>query len=454
MKQNSMLVSKFVFVITCSIIVLIGSFSAGFYTAYTRTGLFESIREARNAIKLSLDVLRVNVLSEPIHHLQRARHQGGGVTRNLHPDDGSLILLSGLFNNGNELRLIRRNGDIVVRWPVSFSTLFPNTQHMEQPPATDWNVDIHGALVEADGSVVFNFENGGLVKLDRCGKTTWTVSHPTHHSVERAKDGSYWVPGRRYVTTGESEYPPFEVPYKEDLIINVSKDGKIVSEASVPAILYENGLEALFTATGNYVDREFITHWWDRELVHLNKIEILDADLAVNFPQFEAGDLLLSFRDLNLILVANPETFRIKWHQTGPWLRQHDPEFDTDGTITVFNNNTYNVFQRSRYTSNLSTAPRTSNIVRVDPRTGRTEIEFGQLPGQEMLSVIRGKHEITDSGGFLITEFEAGRVFETDSNGNIVWEYINRYDDQRVGEITEARLYPAAYFDVKDWTCR
>jgi hypothetical protein len=70
-----------------------------------------------------------------------------------------------------------------------------------------------------------------------------------------------------------------------------------------------------------------------------------------------------------------------------------------------------------------------------------------------MLSVIRGKHELTARGGLLITEFEGGRVFETDPSGRTIWEYINRYDADEVAEITEARIYPADYFTVSDWSC-
>ena len=71
-----------------------------------------------------------------------------------------------------------------------------------------------------------------------------------------------------------------------------------------------------------------------------------------------------------------------------------------------------------------------------------------------MLSVIRGEHEATDSGGLFITEHEGGRVFETDVSGQIIWEYINRYDEGEVAEITEARIYPTEYFKVSDWTCK
>lgn len=44
-------------------------------------------------------------------------------------------------------------------------------------------------------------------------------------------------------------------------------------------------------------------------------------------------------------------------------------------------------------------------------------------------------------------------MFETDAAGRTIWQYINRYDEDEVAEITESRIYPADYFTVSDWSC-
>ena len=167
---------------------------------------------------------------------------------------------------------------------------------------------------------------------------------------------------------------------------------------------------------------------------------------------FEAGDLLISFRKYNMLAVVDPDTWRVKWHQTGPWRRQHDPEFLPNGQIAMFNNNTYrnslNTFDRFD-----PKAPFVTEVGMVDPATGRYTRVYGDRPGEEMLSVIRGKIDPTPDGGFLITEFEAGRALQIDASGKVVWEYINRFNDDYVLKITEARLYPESYFTVTDWTC-
>ncbi len=81
---------------------------------------------------------RTLAATKPEHFLQPARYNGDGVTVNEVPEDRKeLIFLSGFFEDTNELRLIRRDGAIVVRWPVRFSEIFPDTSHLQHPPATE-----------------------------------------------------------------------------------------------------------------------------------------------------------------------------------------------------------------------------------------------------------------------------------------------------------------------------
>ena len=389
---------------------------------------------------------------KPEHFLQPSRYDGNGITVNKVPKGGfELVLLAGFFENSNGIRLLERDGTNVANWPVRFFDIFPDASHLPIPPTTDWNIDIHGALVEPDGSVVFNFEYGGLIKLTRCGDVVWALPRATHHSVERDHEGNYWVPGRRLVS-GESasSFPPFETPFYEDTILQVSDDGQILTEISVPELIYDNGLEAILTSSGHSFMEEMS---WDREIVHVNKIDPLTPDIANDFPMFDAGDLAVSMRTLNAVMVVDPETRLVKWWHIGPWLRQHDPEFKAGGTIVVFNNNQYRTAFGTSPDRSPPSPTRFSNIVEIDPVSRTSEVIYGNGEDQQFLSVIRGKHELMPGGGLLVTEFEGGRVFETDQAGNLIWEYINRFSAEEVAEITEARAYPTSYFSVGDWSC-
>jgi hypothetical protein len=56
------------------------------------------------------------------------------------------------------------------------------------------------------------------------------------------------------------------------------------------------------------------------DLTHLNDVEELDALMAAAFPLFRPGSLLLSLRDYNLVMVADPQAMKIEWHQVAPWI--------------------------------------------------------------------------------------------------------------------------------------
>jgi hypothetical protein len=448
-------VSRLLFYTTAALLLLGVSFGAGLHAGSERNALYQFAVNVGSTIRKSVELTATEAPTltglRPTHFLQPVRNRGDGVTINdwaYRPDE--LILLSGFFDDSNELRLVRRSGAIVKRWPVRFFDVFPGSRGAPGAPATDWNVDTHGALALPDGSVVFNFEWRGLVKIDRCGRIVWTLGRRTHHSVERADAGGFWVPARREIQEGMSPFPPFEAPYQTDMLLRVSEAGEVLAEYSLPRVLYENGLEPVLTATGSFFRAGMD---WDQEITHLNKIDELGADLAADFPEFEAGDLALSIRELNMVLVVDAKVSKIKWWKIGPWRRQHDPEFVRGGKILVFNNNIYeSIFGPSDFITPPST-PRVSNIVEVDPSSGGTRIVFGDRAGESFLSAIRGKVDVTPGGGLLITEEDGGRVIETDARRRIVWEYVNRYSDSDVAEITEARVYPAGYFTVADWSC-
>jgi hypothetical protein len=253
------------------------------------------------------------------------------------------------------------------------------------------------------------------------------------------------------VERGPSPFPPFETPIKEDTILRVAEDGRVESETSVPKLLYDNGLEPLLTATGAWFRTGMA---WDGEIVHLNKIAELPGALAADFPMLAAGDVLLSLRDQNLLLVVDRGMTKVKWWKVGPWRRQHDPEFAPGGQIVLFNNNVYETAFGDTPLRTPVSGPFVSHVGSYDFKSGAYSVRFGEKPGQELLSVVRGKVDVTPSGGLLTTEFEGGRVVETDASGATVWEYVNRYDEDEVAEISEARVYPAAYFTVHDWACR
>lgn len=442
------------FMASLTLVVLGGAFAYGVLAQRDDLPPLPQLRAAYEALTTIDDN---DVTNHPRrHHLQPARGQGEGVTVNRSPDDGALVLMAGFFDEENQIRIIRRDGTVVKKWSLDYFEHFPDPEERACDFASPLRVDTHGVHVTPRGEVVVNYEYCGSIKLDQCGELAWSLNEQTHHSLVPAEAGGYWVLGRDLWLASEQpgRYPPVFTQTKgqvilEDTILRVSEEGEIIDEISIPELMSENGLEAFLTVNGNSYLSDTIE---GGELAHSNKATELPSEIAASYPLFDAGDLAISLRGRNLVMVVDPVTREVKWHQIGPWLRQHDPEFRPDGRISIFNNNVYGTAYVDGQTD-LST-PYSTNIMAVDPVSGETEVMFGEAPGQEMLSVIRGQHELLEDDGMLITEFDAGRVLEVDAEGQIVWEYVNHYDDDFVGEVTDAFIHPADYFRTGWQSCR
>ncbi|MEM7711398.1 MAG: arylsulfotransferase family protein, partial [Pseudomonadota bacterium] len=135
--------------------------------------------------------------------------------------------------------------------------------------------------------------------------------------------------------------------------------------------------------------------------------------------------------ELNLVAVVDPETGILRWWRHGPWLKQHDPDFEPDGTITVFDNGTG--LWRSR-------------ILRIDPADDSISVEFAGTEAQPFYTWRRGKHQVLPNGNVLLTEAEHGRVLEVDDEGGIVWTHDMPWDADHNLIVTEARHVPEGFF--------
>ena len=127
----------------------------------------------------------------------------------------------------------------------------------------------------------------------------------------------------------------------------------------------------------------------------------------------------------------DPNTLKVKWWRIGQVRRQHDPDWNQRGTITVLNNNMHRGH---------------SSIVEIDPRTYKSRV---LVDGEKyhFYTHIQGKHQISPQGSVLITSPQQGRVFEVDANGKVVFEFLNVYDENnRLLYVSEAMLLPLNYF--------
>ncbi len=404
------------------------------------------IKAGVNSVETVFENRDMLLADEPENFIAPRSRPGSGVVVNTTEQaDDQVTLLSGFFDGLPGLRLITSGGTVLNQWSASYLALMPDSSHIDPSsdvPASDWNAAVHGMELLSDGSVVFNFDGKGTVKLDRCGEVVWRVPRMNHHSVNLREDGGFWIPSRRY-RSENSPYPMFTAPFRDDSVLHVSADGEVIQELMINQVLIDNGLYALLDANGRFTADVVVD-----DVLHVNDVEELTSARAPAFKHFRSGDLLISFRHLNLLVVFDPVTQKVRWYHSGPWHRQHDPDFQDDGTISVFNNNSDDT-KRGRILGG-------SSIVQINPFDPLNQITtvYGDQSGQKFFTNTQGKHQKLANGNWLIVEYYAGRVFEIDQAGTIVWEYINEYDAERVARVSGAKRYPANYLSADAQSCQ
>ena len=344
-----------------------------------------------------------------------------------------MTLITGFFDSSLGIRLIDMKGAVLNHWTISYNEIWPESPHLSDQPR-DWNTELHGARLMPNGDVIFTFQYGGLVRMDRCARVRWKLPRQTHHVFTPDAEGNFWVPDRRRRDEAVSRYPKVPPPFEEEYVVKVSPEGKVLAEISILDLIFKSRLEGLLFANGAH-DSEMVVPL-SGDFTHLNDVDVLSPELAPAFPQFEAGDLLVSLRNLNLLMVIDPAAERIKWTRTGPFLRQHDPDFLPTGRIAVFDN---------RRDGGGAHRFGGSRILAIDPGVGRDTTLYGARPDQHFYTDTMGDHQPLKNGNLLISESQKGHAFEITPAGNIVWSWVNRWQDGSVGKISQAARYPAEY---------
>lgn len=309
--------------------------------------------------------------------------------------------------------MFSQSGEEIHVWRIDYEELDP-----DGPPQT--NVLLHGMAPFEDGSLIVAFDGGeALARVGACGDIRWVLDGPYHHSVTRGDDGDVWTwrgdaMVRLDAETGETLQ---EVGLRADLVEQTGAYGALAIRTNESA----NGLS------------------YQTEAFHANDVEPLTAELAPAFPQFEVGDVVVSLRELNLVAVLDPDGPQLKWWSHGPWFRQHDPDFQPDGRITVYDNR-----------MGLEGG---SRILAVDPKTNVVETLVEDAPGAPFDSWRRGKHQVLENGHLIVTESEQGRAFEVDVEGELIWELNMIYDDERNAVITEATFVEDGFFQPGVFDC-
>lgn len=285
-----------------------------------------------------------------------------------------------------------------------------------------------------------------MVRLNSCSEVEWTLTEANHHTIERTEEGSFWTPAvsdtRRTTTPAFPEgYPGLETSVWMDQLLHVSREGAVLNRINVLDILRHNGLERYIVKGGGARVQRIL-----EDPVHLNDIEPLPDSLADEYPLFDGGDLLISLRYPDLVLVLDPASKDVKWYESRYFTRQHDPDFLGNGWVGIFDN--------QRDNTDRGTLLGGTRIVKVQPHTDSVAVPFPSSTSEPHYTESQGKWQQLENGNMLITETHAGRVVEVDSSGATVWEWVHSPTESgKVPSVTKAVRHDLTKAEVSAWSC-
>ena len=357
-----------------------------------------------------------------------------------------LVLVSGdVGPQQTSVRVIDRDGTVVHEWRPRFQEIWPEGEGtFPERPTGDRS--LHGLQLLPDGSIVANFENQSTFRMDVCGEVLWKLDNLGHHTVDLAPDGTLWVPAEDPVPEGEEVgLPNHRAPYRSWLLQNITVDGEIVQSIPVSQVLQDNDLEGwLYMQSKESFAPEF-----SGDTLHLNSIQAFPTNLPSDL--FDPGDLLISLRNVNTVMVLDGRTMRSKFISTGPFVRQHHPQFMPDDAIAVFDN-------RPLETLEDGGEPH-SQVVEVDARTGaaRTALS-GEQPQEPFYTEVMGAQEVLPNGNLLVAVSGEGRVLEFLPDGRLAWWWENRMSETENGRTINASVLPQRldeeFFEQKEAACQ
>lgn len=347
-----------------------------------------------------------------------------------------LTFFAGYRAGGYQGLLIDMHGKTLHEWKVTFSQVWEKPVHIIKK-ADDGRITWHGTYLFPNGDLLVNFEDGnfpyggGLVKLDKDSNIIWSLARNTHHDIDVLPDGAIYVAAHNYRPDGLSGVKSLKPPYYEDVVLKVSPDGKVISEISVIEALlnspYQGLLVPMHTLEGKL---------YSLDPTHLNDIELVTGTIAEEFPLFKEGELLVSLRNINSLVLIDPSTRSARWALTGAFVHQHDPDFSPDGTIVLYDN-------KGGTVENGKT-----QLIAIEPASQQITWRYTGSREKPFFSGTRGKQQLLPNGNILIIEPSTGRIFEITNDGDVVWEYYNTFPAESgenlivAGQISEAMRYP------------
>jgi hypothetical protein len=339
-------------------------------------------------------------------------------------DGFTLLSAASIKTSSTQPFVINMRGDVVHRWGIPFRRAFPDASHFSET-VEDALVSIFGCHLYSNGDLLCVFhapqeqshttEGLGLAKLDRDSNVLWTYPARVHHNVDVGPDGTIYAIYHERVDHMPKGLEFIPAPALVDFLVLLSPDGKpLIQPISILEAVHDSPYASLLSSP--YEESEpgekhalsaaGFAEVRKKDPLHTNHIQLLTSELAPKFPQFSAGQVLLTLRHLNAVAVLDLQKRSVVWAATGPWRAQHAAQFLDNGRLLIFDNLGWESGSR---------------ILEYDPPTKSITWSFSTEGTGPFVTADGGICQRLPNGNTLIVDAEHGTVFEVTYSKEVVW---------------------------------
>lgn len=438
----------FSFVLSCTFFAFLGGAIVSEYEFFPYS-LFKQAKQGIDVL-INRPSSELSLTPESIHTFDRRSNLNGGISVfDREKSSQGYTLLTAFDGEKCTNRLIDMQGKLVQEWYIKYSDVWGKAPFLDKQYGDEWTC-WHGTHLLPNGDLIASFIDngspycGGVVKLDLDSNVVWSLPKCTHHDVHFGNDGLIYMPsmdllqqdeengGKRSLQprTASHPLPPlvrfWNTPILKDTIVIASPDGELLEEIQLlDAFFYS---DYRWHLSDSFNAPKHVSGALDP--THLNDVELITQEWAEHHPKVEPGDLMVSLRSLNAIAIIDRKTKLVKWVTNGPFMQQHDPDLLANGNILLFDN-----------WGKVDSEVGATRIIEFDPKTQKIVWEYAGTRDRPLHATFRGSQQLLPNGNILITESTGGRVLEVTRDKEIVWEYVNKLSNDKVGVVIRAQRF-------------
>jgi len=293
--------------------------------------------------------------------------------------------------------LMDMHGKVLHKWAYSYIRAWVDSpDRPELRPSPKGSGFWRRAFLFENGDLLAVFDGLAIIKIDKDSNLLWVNFGGFHHDLDVMEDG------RIYVLTRQAHIVPShnpDEPILEDYVAVLDRNGKELRRVSVYKALMNSVFAPALNAAAPSGD-----------ILHSNTVEVLDDRNVHRIPEFRPGNVLVTIRELDLVVVIDMRLERVVWALTGDWVRPHQATILENGNLMIFDN------QGNRGCS---------SVIELNPATLEHAWSYEGDPPTDFASGQCGSNHRLSNGNTLIVESDRGTAFEVTSEGTIVWKYVN-----------------------------